>query len=598
MQVVATSYFDTWANYQVGYDLISQDVATNTSKVKFYGVLNVTGNNISWSWANASVWGASNGTGKGGYTDQGGTHLNGLKKAICNFIKGNSKKKILNDDIGTLSSSYKSGTASGTFSLPKIDRIAVVSAVSDFNDETNPTITFTNPAGFTINAFLKVGDDDIAVASNIPSTGTYTFSLTDAQRNQLRQLCTGQTLSVRVGIRTLNSGGTILGATYKDKTMTLVNANPTFTATYEDTNATTTAITQDDQQIIRNNSTLVINIADAEAKKYATLSSLKAEINGTTYNGTLSGTTGTINVGILNLSSNTPANVTLTDSRGLTTTQAVNLEILDWVLPTAIISLSRQNNFYSDTDITVDASYSSLDSKNTITIKVRSKKTTEGSYGAYTNLQDNVQTTLQLDNNYQWDVQVLVQDKIGSTTYNLSIDRGIPIVFFDRLKRSVGIDCFPQNNTSLEINGNTLFESVIDSIYPVGSIYMSVNSTDPGTLFGGTWQQIEDTFLLSAGQTYTAGDTGGEATHTLTVNEMPSHSHLESAISNFGYPNIWVGNDANHPNNLYNGAGGYVSGGNWESKSGWGNETNNTGGGQAHNNMPPYLVVYVWKRTA
>ena len=592
MQVVATSYFDTWANYQVGYDLISQSVANNTSTVRFYGVLNVTGNNISWSWANASVWGTTWGL-AGSYGK--GSHTVVYEDVTITHRNDGTYSGTLS---GTLSSSYTGGTASGTFTLPKIDRIAVVSAVTDFNDETNPTITFTNPAGFTINAFLKVGDTDIATASNIPSTGTYTFSLTAAQRNQLRQLCTGQTLSVRVGIRTLNSGGTILGATYKDKTMTLVNANPTFTATYEDTNATTLAITQDDQQIIRNNSTLVINIADADAKKYATLSSLKAEINGTTYNGTLSGTTGTINVGILNLSSNTPANVTLTDSRGLTTTQAVNLEILDWVLPTAIIDLSRQNNFYSDTDITVDASYSSLDSKNTITIKVRSKKTTEGSYGAYTNLQDNVQATLQLDNNYQWDVQVLVQDKIGSTTYNLSIDRGIPIVFFDRLKRSVGIDCFPQNNTSLEINGNTIFESVIDSIYPVGSIYMSVNSTNPGTLFGGTWQQIEDTFLLSAGQTYTAGDTGGEATHTLTVNEMPSHSHAEVVLSNFGYPNAWVGNDANHPDNLYNGAGGYVSGGTWTEATGWGNETNTRGGSAAHNNLPPYLVVYMWKRTA
>ena len=59
MQVVGTSYVDRWANYQVGYDLLSQDVATNTSSVRFYGVLNVTGNNISWVWGNASVWGAS-----------------------------------------------------------------------------------------------------------------------------------------------------------------------------------------------------------------------------------------------------------------------------------------------------------------------------------------------------------------------------------------------------------------------------------------------------------------------------------------------------------------------------------------------------------
>ena len=182
MQVVGTSYFDTWANYQVGYDLISQSVANNTSTVKFYGVLNVTGNSISWSWANASVWGASNGIGT--YYGKGSHVVVSQQVTLYHDNNGNYSATL----SGTLSSSYKSGTASGTFSLPKIDRIAVVSAVSDFNDETNPTITFTNPAGFTINAFMKVGDTDIVVDSDIPSTGTYTFSLTTAQRNQLRQL--------------------------------------------------------------------------------------------------------------------------------------------------------------------------------------------------------------------------------------------------------------------------------------------------------------------------------------------------------------------------------------------------------------------------
>lgn len=86
-------------------------------------------------------------------------------------------------------------------------------------------------------------------------------------------------------------------------------------------------------------------------------------------------------------------------------------------------------------------------------------------------------------------------------------------------------------------------ESLINLIYPVGAIYISTNSTSPQTLFGGTWQQIQDTFLLAAGSTYTAGDTGGNATHThgyahthttpatttdshtLTIAEMPSHMH-------------------------------------------------------------------------
>ena len=125
-----------------------------------------------------------------------------------------------------------------------------------------------------------------------------------------------------------------------------------------------TAITDDNQQLIRNNSNLQISISNASAKNYASLSSLTAVINGTTYTGSLRGTGGSIDVGTLNLSSNTTAQVILTDSRGISTTQNLNLIILDWVLPTAIISLQRQNNFYSETDINVNAEYSSLDNKN------------------------------------------------------------------------------------------------------------------------------------------------------------------------------------------------------------------------------------------
>lgn len=133
--------------------------------------------------------------------------------------------------------------------------------------------------------------------------------------------------------------------------------------------------------------------------------------------------------------------------------------------------------------------------------------------------------------------------------------------------------------------------SELPMVYPVGSIYMSVNNTNPATLFGfGTWEQIKDTFLLSAGDTYTAGDTGGSATHTLTVDEMPSHHHnLTTAYSGgtwarnyYGFiPN--VGNDG-QLNSLYNEAPP--------------NRTNDVGGGQAFSTMPPYLAIYVWKRTA
>ena len=125
-------------------------------------------------------------------------------------------------------------------------------------------------------------------------------------------------------------------------------------------------------------------------------------------------------------------------------------------------------------------------------------------------------------------------------------------------------------------------ETLFNRIYPVGSIYMSVNSTNPGTIFGGTWEQIQDRFLLACGNTYANGSTGGEATHQLTISEMPSHEHILNTMVNPGTPTA-----ENHS----------VAGGQntWSSVMA---KTQPEGGSVAHNNMPPYLAVYVWKRTA
>ena len=139
-------------------------------------------------------------------------------------------------------------------------------------------------------------------------------------------------------------------------------------------------------------------------------------------------------------------------------------------------------------------------------------------------------------------------------------------------------------NIALRKTGSYTYElyklksSALD-IYPVGSIYMSVNNTDPSTFFGGTWQQIKDTFLLSAGDVYNAGDTGGEAEHTLITDEIPSHSHTQTvsySSGSTGWVNTWSGSNI----------------------TGAAQNTGTAGGGKPHNNMPPYLVVYMWQRTA
>lgn len=150
------------------------------------------------------------------------------------------------------------------------------------------------------------------------------------------------------------------------------------------------------------------------------------------------------------------------------------------------------------------------------------------------------------------------------------------------------------NVRELKINGIDIIEYILDFMYPIGSIYLSFDSTDPSTIMGGTWEQIignsssdQDRFLLLTNTSNPAGNVsgsiGGEATHTLTVNEMPSHSHRQYVTANSG----------GHGTRMdYN-----------SDKSGLmhydqGIDTGPKGGGQAHNNMPPYMRVYGWKRVS
>lgn len=132
--------------------------------------------------------------------------------------------------------------------------------------------------------------------------------------------------------------------------------------------------------------------------------------------------------------------------------------------------------------------------------------------------------------------------------------------------------------------------SFLNMIYPVGSIYLSVENTNPSTLFGGSWVQIKDTFLLSAGDSYIGGTTGGEANHILTIDEIPAHTHK---YAQYKGSSGWSGNSPQRNFIKTTNTDGYSD----TDDSGY-MTTISTGGGGTHNNMPPYLVVYMWKRTA
>ena len=134
--------------------------------------------------------------------------------------------------------------------------------------------------------------------------------------------------------------------------------------------------------------------------------------------------------------------------------------------------------------------------------------------------------------------------------------------------------------------------AVLDMMYPVGSIYMSANQVEPSIIFGGVWEQLQDRFLLGAGSTYSNGSTGGSATVTLNNTQIPNHTHKIARGNTAAGTNTFPANSISILDDACQVMS--ASGNRYISLTG----TNATNGGGSHDNMPPYLVVYMWKRTA
>ena len=349
---------------------------------------------------------------------------------------------------------------------------------------------------------------------------------------------------------------------------------PILSPTVEDSNTAAVALTGDANTFIRYISDAAIT-SGAAARNSATLKSIKITCGSQS----ITTSTGTIQ----KVESGTFA-FTATDSRGYITTQAIEKTLISYINPTCNLNISNPSTDGS-LSFTITGNYfnSSFGAVNN-TLSVYYKYKTSG--GTYS---DNIEATnITLNNNtYTATISLTGLDYKETYTFQaLTIDKIKSANSAERVIKTTPV--FSWSNDDFEFNvpvkfsGKTLF----DTVYPVGAIYMSASSTSPASLFGGTWEQIQDRFLLAAGSSYAAGNTGGEATHTLTANEMPAHSH---AIYS-GYGDI-----VSNVSDAYR----YQTWG--SSDRGWktGNlGTNSIGGGAAHNNMPPYLVVYMWKRTA
>lgn len=346
---------------------------------------------------------------------------------------------------------------SGSWSLPDIGRASQPSLNTwpnnspDFNIGDTIVVHMNRKSTvFTHTVVLKLGSYSYTIGTGV--TDNISLDTDKIASSLYAQMPNSNNMTGEIAVTTY-SGSTVIGTSSCAIIAHVVNSNPVFDVMYSDTNSATVAITGNNQYIIRNNSTLQISVSNAKALNSATLKTLTAVVNGNAYTGTLNGSTGTINVGAVNVSYDTEVTVKIVDSRGNAGQKNITVLVYDWTLPSAIIKLNRKSNYYSESILNVNANYASIGGKNTVAIRYRTKKVSDSSYGSYATIQNNTDANFTADNSYEWNVQVEVSDRIGKTTYNLILSKGIPITYTDIKKYSFGVNCFPKYNNSLEVNG-------------------------------------------------------------------------------------------------------------------------------------------------
>ena len=319
----------------------STDVATNKSKLTYTLKLAPIQSGWDWSMTNAMSYSIKIGSTviASGYLNSYNGSSTVTVATGTTYVTHNTdgKKSITYSfEITSLNYSYLPGSAtkSGSMTLTDIARKAILSDAPDFNDEENPTITYSNPAGSAVDALEAciswTGYADIAYRS-ISKTGTsYTFQFTQAEKEKLWTAVTsGYTKTVRFYVRT-TIGGDYYYSTI-DKTLTLINASPTISPTVVDVGQVSSSLTGDPvNKMIRWYNSMLYN-ANATTRKGATIKSAVCTNGGKNYSGTS---------GNIYSTGDNKFIITVTDSRENTATQTITKSMVNYTNLTVDLSIS------------------------------------------------------------------------------------------------------------------------------------------------------------------------------------------------------------------------------------------------------------------
>lgn len=476
---------------------------------------------------------------------------------------------------------YDSGTTNASaqsFTLSTIPRASSVSC-STANIGSNATITINRAStSFTHTLTYVFGSLNGTIATKTSSTNI-SWILPTTFYAQIPNAKSG---AGTITCQTYN-GSTLIGSKSTSFTATVSESasKPTLSPTVVDSNTTTTALTGDSSKFIKYYSNASA-ATGAAARNSATLKSQKIVCGAKSISGA-SGTISAIESGSFSFSA--------TDSRGYTTTQTVNKTLVEYVkltcsmeagAPTTggVATLKISGNYWNGNFGAV---------ANTLTVQYR-YKTQGNTYSSWTTA-----TATKSGNTYSatasisglnylntYVFQVRAIDKLATVNSNEQTRKTTPV--FDWSKDDFNI------NGTLKVNNKNIF----DLIYPIGSIYISVNSTNPEVLFGGTWEQIQGRFLLGMSSSYPVGSTGGSKDAVVVA-------HTHNPANQAGYygfitnsPKAFTVGDMG----TQSGSGRYYPYAPAEFDISRNTTTGSTGVSGTDKNMPPYLAVAMWKRTA
>lgn len=504
-----------------------------------------------------------------------------------------------NDGTKTLvcSASYETDVSSGTVTakisvpLTTIARASQPSLVTwpettndvgDFGDTISIHMNRKSDA-FTHTVRYAFGSRTGTIATGVTTGTTWTIPLDFM--NLLPDSTSGSGL---IYVDTYN-GGTLVGTKYTGFTATVpASVKPTCTWTLTDTTTAGTTYGSPVKGLSK------IKVAVTATPAYSSpITSIVIEANGARYSGN-----STITTGVLTKAGTSPVKATVTDKRGRVTTLSYDMTVLDYSAPAVTaLSVLRCNADGTANDkggyiqVRFSATVSGMGGKNTSTYKLRYKKSAADSYTTV-NLTDLANkyilsnwpaAIIEADVNSSYDIAIDVTDKHSTGTRSTTASTAFTLMNFHSSGTGIGIGRVADKMNTMQIALNVEFMgkvtgAIFDAILPVGSMVLRYDHTNPGTLYPGTtWVRVEGAFPWFSGSTATIGQTGGEREVTLTANQLPPHNH-GGTYTNAGTArtHAWLASNGT--------AMGY--------------ETINSGGGAAHNNMPPYIQVSAWRRTA